>query len=184
MWRYVSLTVALAALSIPGLAGAVPGENPAGWKLNDNGSHSNSGSYYSGRSHQSYGQQQAGILYSYGKANMAVPKEVVVQHTDAIKASSQAAIKDFEKLKTSVADHPAVVKQIEAVQEHHRQVVAMCEMLSSEAKKAAGDSVKICECCSTITKDLEAAEKKAEALKEPLKVAPPLSPSKAEHTSK
>src|SRR5215203_3311764 len=117
MWRKLSLVAALAVFTVPGIASAqkLPGWNDAGWKIHGNSSsRGNSGSYYSGRSHQSYGRQQGEILYSYGKANMTVPKQIVQQHTDAIKASSQAAIKDFDKLKAAAAEHPSVVKQIDA----------------------------------------------------------------------
>lgn len=182
MLKSLTMIAALVALSLPGVAMAQrqPGWNDAGWKISGNSSRGHSGSYYSGRSQQSYARHQGEILYSYGKANASVPKQIVQQHTDAIKASSQAAIKDFDKLKAAAAEHPSVVKQIEAIQDHHKQVLALCDMLAAEAKNAEGDSVKICECCVNIVKELDAAEKKAEALKEPLKIDPPLSPLKAE----
>ena len=74
-----------------------------------------------------------------------------------------------------------MAKSVDAMQKHHAKVLAMCGMLDEACMKADANGVKVCECCLTVAKELDAAGKEADKVRELLKIAPLKDPTHDHH---
>ena len=129
-------------------------------------------SFHTGAARQRQAYDHARVLNQLGRTAPKVSREVVQGHVEAVRAGSQASMKEFDKLKAQHPDDKAIAAHVEKLRKHHEKVLAMCTMLDEECKKAEAEGTTICECCLTMAKDLDAATKEAEKLRETLKVEP------------
>jgi uncharacterized protein HemY len=137
----------------------------------------------SGATNQRHARDHATILYQAGKSSgmSAVPKEMCQEQTQAIRVKTEAAVKDFAKIKEMNPENKEVAASVEKIQQHHNQVLAMCKMLDDASKKGDAEHVTVCDCCLTMVKELDAAGKEAEKLRETLKIAPLTDPLHDHH---
>lgn len=141
-------------------------------------------SYYTGRVRQRHAYDHAQVLSQVGKDQPKVSKEIVQQHAQAVRANSTAAMAEFNKIKAANPDNKAVQDQVKTLQEHHAKLTAMCKMLDEMCAKGDAEGDMVCDCCLTIAKDMEAADKEAEKLRETLKIAPLAQPKAGSSSSK
>lgn len=137
-------------------------------------------SFWVGSTSQRHAYERARVLNQLGRSAPAVSREIVQGQVNAVRTNSQAAMKEFNQIKADHPDDKAVQLHVENLKMHHDKVLAMCGMLDEECKKAEAGGVMICECCLTMAKELDAASKDAEKLREALKIEPLADPLKEE----
>jgi hypothetical protein len=171
----ILLAAALTALAVIPIAGAQERPRDAGSKALGKVN-----SFWVGSTSQRHAYERARVLNQLGRSAPAVSREIAQGQVNAIRTHSQAAMKEFGQLKADHPDDKAVQLHVENLKKHHDKVLAMCSMLDEECKKAEAGGVMICECCLTMAKELDAAAKDAEKLREALKIDPLADPLKEE----
>jgi hypothetical protein len=129
--------------------------------------------FYSGHTYDTHAIDHARILNQYSATGQPVPKEVVKEHSAAIRSNVEAAKKSFAKLSDAAKKDPATAKKLAEVEKHHAKVLEMCDMLDEECLKKEGDSATVCSCCTDIEKELKAAEAVKDSLSKQLKLEKP-----------
>jgi hypothetical protein len=170
MFHLLLTSTMLAALAQP------TGFGSAGHKITGD-------TYWRGVTQQRHAYDYARVLNQAGRQTPTVAKATVQANAQAVRQNSEAALKEFAKIKAAMPDDKAVQMHVDSIQKHHAKVLAMCNMLDEECKKGDAGGVMVCECCVTMAKELDAASKDAEKLREALKIEPLVDPLK-EGTSK
>lgn len=125
--------------------------------------------YHSGRTYRSHAGNHARVLHHYGRKYKSVPKDVAQKETAAIRRNLDSAKKELAELKKNTAGNKAAQEHVKQLDKHYTKCNELCKMLETESAKAETDSVKICECCMGIYKELKAAEGVEEKLRKELK---------------
>jgi hypothetical protein len=137
-----------------------------------------SGSVYrphSASTYQRHARSHARVLNHYGRRHEAVPKDTAKEHVAEIRRNLNAAKKEVAKLEKDkqLKDNKQIQEQVAKVQQHHAKASEICDTLEQAcAQQGDTDSVVICECCTGIYQELEAAETEHDKLKEMLGVEP------------
>jgi hypothetical protein len=126
--------------------------------------------WYSGQTYGSTAYEHARILNQYSTAGKAVPKEVIQEHSTAIRSNVEGARKAYSRLTEETKKNPEVAKKLTEIEKHHAKVLAACDMLDGECAKAEGDSAVVMSCCVDIAKELKAANAAHHDLTKKLKV--------------
>ncbi len=161
----VSLALVLLLPSI------VLAQGPAGRKITGE-------AYWQGTTKQRHARDYARVLNYSGRQAPTVTRTTVRPNVQTIRQNTEAARKEFAKIKTQHADDNTVQSLVDSIEKHHAKVLAMCDMLDEECKKGDPAGIKVCECCVTMAKELDAADTDAEKLREALKLEPLLEPLK------
>ena len=125
-------------------------------------------SFWVGSTRQRHAYDHARVMNQVVRGAPAVEREIVQGHANAMRAHSQAAMKEFTALK----GNKAIADSLEKLQKHHQQVIAMCDMLDECCKKPEAEGTVVMDCCKNAMKELAAAEKEAEKIRETLKIPP------------
>jgi hypothetical protein len=136
--------------------------------------------YRQGSTRQRHAYDYARVLNQSGRESPRVAKTTVQENIQSIRQNSQAATKEFAKLKAAEPDNKTAQALIDSIEKRHAKVLEMCSVLDEECKKGDAAGVKVCECCVTMAKELDAAAKDAEKLREALKIEPLSDPLKEE----
>ncbi|MEX2121530.1 MAG: hypothetical protein WD847_18215 [Pirellulales bacterium] len=171
--RLVLALVAVALLSLAAYAQKI--DYSAGRKM--------SGSVYRPHSASAYQRQarsHARVLNHYGRRHEAVPQDTAQEHATEIRRNMEAATKEVAKLEKDkqLRNNKQIMEQVAKVREHHAKAAEMCDMLDEACAQGDADSATLCECCSVIYKELEAAEAEHDKLKQMLGVEPLDEPGK------
>jgi hypothetical protein len=159
------------AIGVSLAASTALAQRDAGSKIRGDAYSTNAASTYG-----SHAYDHARILNQYSATGQPVPKEVIKEHTDAVRSNVAAAKKAYSKLSDAAKKDAA--KQLAAIEEHHAKVLEMCKMLDAECAKDEGDSATVCACCNDMEKELKAAAEDHAKLHKQLKLNAPVSAKK------
>ena len=164
-----SLPIAMVVLFIA--SSLVVAQGPAGRKVTGE-------AYRQGWTKQRHAYDYARVLNHSGRQSPTVAKATVQENVQSIRQNSQAAMKEFAKVKAAEPDNKPALALVDSIEKRHAKVLEMCSMLDEECKKGDAGGVMVCQCCVTMAKELDAANKDAEKLREALKIEPLSDPLK------
>jgi hypothetical protein len=140
-------------------------QGPAGRKVTGE-------AYWQGATKQRHARDYGRVLNYSGRQSPTVARTTVQPNAQVIRQNTEAATKEFAKIKAQHADDKTVQSLVDSIEKHHAQVLAMCSMLDEECKKGDAGGAMVRQCCVTMAKELDAAAKDVEKLREALKIEP------------
>lgn len=144
-------------------ASAALAQRDAGSKIRGDAYSVNAGSMY-----QSHAYDHARVLSDYATSGKTVPKAVVKEHSDAIRANIAAAKKANAGLSEEAKKE--VAKSLAAIEKAHAKVLESCNMLDECCATGDGDSTTVMTCCKTVAEEMKAAKAEQDKLAKQLKL--------------
>lgn len=159
-------TVSIVAVVFLGLSGAFAHAQirDAGSKIRDGGM------AHAVDMYQQHAQDRAQVVYYYSQAEQPIPIVEAKELVTGIRNDLTAADKGLAALKAAHAKEPDVVKLIASIEKHHAKAHEVCGMTEEQCLKAHGDHVVICECCSQMWREVDAARAETAKLMKMLKI--------------
>ncbi len=115
---------------------------------------------YSPHASSMYGRHardHARTLYHYGRRWQSVPKERIEEHVAGVRSNLDAANKEMATLKAAKPDDKDVQTQVATIEGHFAKCDEMCKMMQETAASDKPDMDKMCDCCATMCRELDAA---------------------------
>ena len=122
------------------------------------------------QSSQRHAQERSQTLYYYSQSKEPLPKQEAKELVGGIKKDLTAADKALAKLKAEHAKEPEVLKQIALIEKHQARAHEACGMAEEQCAKEHGDHVALCDCCTDMWHELDAAQVETQKLLKMLKI--------------
>lgn len=122
------------------------------------------------QSAQRHAQERSQTLYYYSQSKEPLPKQEAKELVGGIKKDLTASDKALAKLKAEHAKEPDVLKQIALIEKHQARAHEVCGMAEEQCAKEHGDHVAICDCCTDMWNELDAAQVETQKLLKMLKI--------------
>ncbi len=114
--------------------------------------------------YQDHAYDHAGVLQDYSSTNETVPREVVQEHTRAIRNHLQAAGKAYSVVGQSTKDDATARKHIASLIQHHQQAIESLDQLDKAAATGDADAATVQEHSTHVFKILKSAQQEHDAL--------------------
>ncbi len=131
------------------------------------------------QTYQRHAQDRSQLLFFYAQSKEPLPKQDAKDLVSGIQKDLTEAEKALAKLKADHAKEPDVVKQIALIEKHHARAKEVCGMAAEQCEKEHGDHVAICDCCTDMWFELDAAQVETQKLLKMLKIEKLPIPKKA-----
>lgn len=128
---------------------------------------------------QRHAQDRSQLLFYYSQTKEPLPKQEAKDLVSGIQKDLTEAEKALAKLKADHAKEPEVVKQIALIEKHHARAKEVCGMAAEQCEKEHGDHVMVCDCCTDMWHELDAAQVETQKLLKMLKIEKLPIPKKA-----
>lgn len=129
---------------------------------------------------QRHAQDRSQMLFYYSQSKEPLPKQEAKDLVSGIQKDLTEAEKALAKLKADHAKEPDVVKQIALIEKHHARAKEVCGMAAEQCEKEHGDHVMVCDCCTDMWYELDAAQVETQKLLKMLKIEKLPIPKKAD----
>jgi|GEM_PF-4519420 len=116
----------------------------------------------SGYTYQNHAYEQNGLLNSYSSNSDFIPRQVVREHSQAIRSNIEAASKQYQKLQEVAKTNPEAAKKLAEIKDRHAKVIELCDQLdahSAEGDASAADISQTTDEINTILKSSHEAHK-------------------------
>lgn len=118
----------------------------------------------SGSTYQNHAYQQSGLLNSYASNETSVPQPVIQEHSKAIRASVEAASKQYNKLQDVVKNNPEAAKKLAEIKDQHARVIELCDQLDAHGAEGEGASDDVAKTTNEIQQTLQQSQEAHKAL--------------------
>ena len=122
------------------------------------------------RTYQQHAADRSQMLFYASQSKESLPKQEAKELVGGIKKDLTAADKALAKLKADHAKEPDVLKQIALIEKHQARAHEVCGMAEEICVKEHGDHVAICDCCTDMWTELDAAQVETQKLLKMLKI--------------
>lgn len=130
---------------------------------------------HSARQYQRHARDYARVLNHYGRRDKAIPRDTAEEQVAEMRHNLDAAKKEVAKLAKDeqLKDNKKIQDQVAKVQKHQAKADEQVKMLEEFcAKEGDLDSASLCDCCSTVYEELEAADAEHDKLMKMLGIEP------------
>lgn len=133
------------------------------------------------QTYQQHAQDRSQTLYYYyyNQPKPQISKQEAKEIVGAIRKDLTISDKALADLKAAHAKEPEVVKQIALIEKHHARAKEVCGMAAEQCEKEHGDHVMVCDCCTDMWHELDAAQVETQKLLKMLKIEKLPIPKKA-----
>ncbi len=131
------------------------------------------------RAYQQHAADRSQMLFYASQSKEPLPKQEAKDLVGGIKKDLTAADQALAKLKADHAKEPDVLKQIALIEKHQARAHEVCGMAEKLCAKEHGDHVEICDCCTDMWTELDAAQVETNKLLKMLKIEKLPIPKKA-----
>lgn len=116
----------------------------------------------------------AQALNQYGKTCPDVSTATAKEHLSEIQRNVAAAQAEVKKLGEEIRSDAALKPHVESMEKHYANAMEQCRMMEKTVTKDGVETVKMCECCQNIDKELQAAQKEHRAMLKKLGIEAPV----------
>ena len=122
--------------------------------------------YNTAGAYQNTAFQHADLLREATSYGEPVPKEIAQEHTAAIRQNLRAADKKYADLRKMAGDNKTVHKHLDAIDAHHKKVLALCDKVDAHCAKGHGDAQAVRDTCHEMATTLKSAQAEHEKVRQ------------------